>query len=61
MEITIRRAVPVDGARIADICNQGTQTRTTTFETELRTAEDRQRWLKSTKAFLQWSHLLMVK
>ena len=46
MEVTIRRAVPVDGARIADIYNQGIQARTATFETELRTAEDRQRWLE---------------
>lgn len=46
MDVIIRRAVPSDGARIADIYNQGIQARTATFETELRTAEDRQKWLK---------------
>lgn len=46
MEVSIRRAVPADGERIADIYNQGIIARTATFETEPRTAEDRQRWLE---------------
>ena len=46
MEIVVRKAVPSDGARIADIYNQGIQARTATFETDLRTAEEQQQWLE---------------
>jgi phosphinothricin acetyltransferase len=54
MDIIVRRAVPTDGARIADIYNQGIRARTATFETELRSAEERQKWLEEHQsAFLQ--------
>lgn len=46
MDVVIRTAVPTDGARIADIYNQGIQARTATFETELRTSDDRTQWLE---------------
>lgn len=44
MEIVVRRAIPHDGARIADIYNQGVQARTATFETDLRTVDDQKQW-----------------
>lgn len=46
MDVMVRRAVPTDGKRIADIYNQGIRARTATFETELRSAEERQKWLE---------------
>ncbi len=36
MEIVVRRVIPDDGARIADIYNQGIQARTATFEHNTR-------------------------
>ena len=45
MDIIVRPALPTDAARIADIYNQGIQARTATFETDLRTAEDQERWI----------------
>ncbi|NMP24670.1 arsinothricin resistance N-acetyltransferase ArsN1 family A [Sulfobacillus harzensis] len=46
MEIVVRRAVPDDGSRIADIYNQGIQARMATFETDLRTADEQRQWIE---------------
>jgi phosphinothricin acetyltransferase len=44
-ELTIRAARREDAAAIATIYNQGIRGRGATFETEERTAEERERWL----------------
>lgn len=41
----IRRAVASDAAAIAEIYNQGIADRSSTFETELRSSEERRTWL----------------
>lgn len=43
--VTVRAARPGDGAAIAEIYNQGIRGRGATFETEERSAEERERWL----------------
>ena len=43
----IRTASLDDAAAIAEIYNQGIEDRVATFETELRSAEDQQAWLRS--------------
>jgi phosphinothricin acetyltransferase len=43
----IRAATETDAAAIAEIYNQGIEDRVATFETALRTAEDRRTWLRS--------------
>ena len=45
--IQIRTARVEDAAAIAEIYNQGIEDRVATFETELRSAEDQQTWLRS--------------
>ena len=44
--LQIRRAVPDDAAAIAAIYNRAIEQRIATFETELRSAEERRRWLQ---------------
>ncbi|HVB09490.1 MAG TPA: arsinothricin resistance N-acetyltransferase ArsN1 family A [Bacillota bacterium] len=46
MEIAVRPAVAADAAAMALIYNQGIEDRVATFETELRTAEERTQWLR---------------
>jgi len=46
-DIHIRTASIEDAAAIAEIYNQGIEDRVATFETELRSAEDQQAWLRS--------------
>jgi phosphinothricin acetyltransferase len=46
-QITIRHATPADGAAIATIYNQGIADGNATLETELKTPEERRRWLAS--------------
>ena len=43
----IRSASVDDAAAIAEIYNQGIEDRVATYETELRSAEDQQAWLRS--------------
>jgi L-amino acid N-acyltransferase YncA len=45
-EFKVRPAVPTDAAAIALIYNQGIEDRIATFETELRDADERRRWLE---------------
>jgi L-amino acid N-acyltransferase YncA len=45
--VTVRAATEADAAAIAEIYNQGIEDRIATFETELRSAEDRLAWLRS--------------
>jgi L-amino acid N-acyltransferase YncA len=45
--ISIRPAGESDAAAIAEIYNQGIEDRVATFETELRSAQDRRVWLQS--------------
>jgi phosphinothricin acetyltransferase len=45
--VQIRAATEADAAAIAEIYNQGIEDRVATFETALRTAEDRRTWLRS--------------
>jgi L-amino acid N-acyltransferase YncA len=45
--IHIRTATVDDAAAIVEIYNQGIEDRVATFETELRSAEDQQAWLRS--------------
>lgn len=45
--IHIRAATEADAAAIAEIYNQGIEDRIATFETELRSAEDRRAWLQA--------------
>jgi phosphinothricin acetyltransferase len=45
--IQIRVATVADAAAIAEIYNQGIEDRVATYETELRSAEDQQAWLRS--------------
>jgi phosphinothricin acetyltransferase len=45
--ISIRPAGEGDAAAIAEIYNQGIEDRVATFETELRSAQDRRAWLQS--------------
>lgn len=45
--ILVRPATTSDAAAIADIYNQGIEDRVATFETELRSADDRRAWLQS--------------
>ena len=45
--IDIRNATSDDSAAIAEIYNQGIEDRVATFETEFRSAEDQQAWLRS--------------
>jgi L-amino acid N-acyltransferase YncA len=45
--VHIRAAIEADAAAIAEIYNQGIEDRVATFETALRTAEDRRTWLRS--------------
>lgn len=42
---TIREAQPSDATAIAEIYNQGIQTKQATFETSLYTEEDRRKWI----------------
>jgi phosphinothricin acetyltransferase len=44
-EITVRAASSADAAAICTIYNQGIEDRVATLETELRTPEERRRWL----------------
>lgn len=44
-EVVIRAATVADAAAIAEIYNEGILDRVATFETELRTPEERARWL----------------
>ena len=44
-EMTVRPAGPADAAAICTIYNQGIEDRVATLETELRTPEERRRWL----------------
>jgi phosphinothricin acetyltransferase len=44
--VTIRRAELSDAAAIAEIYNEAILTTTATFDTELKSVEDRQRWLQ---------------
>ena len=46
-DIHIRTASVEDAAAIAEIYNEGIEDRIATFETELRSAEDQQAWLRS--------------
>jgi phosphinothricin acetyltransferase len=43
----VRPAVEADAAAICEIYNQGIEDRLATLETELRTSEERRRWLES--------------
>jgi phosphinothricin acetyltransferase len=45
--VRVRPATEVDAAAIAEIYNQGIQDRVATYETALRTAEERRAWLRS--------------
>ena len=45
--LSVRLAVPADAAAICTIYNQGIEDRIATLETELRTADERRRWLLS--------------
>jgi L-amino acid N-acyltransferase YncA len=45
--VKVRAATEGDAAAIAEIYNQGIEDRVATYETELRTAEDRRTWLRS--------------
>jgi L-amino acid N-acyltransferase YncA len=45
--VQVRTATEADAAAIAEIYNQGIEDRVATFETALRTAEDRRTWLRS--------------
>jgi L-amino acid N-acyltransferase YncA len=45
--VQVRTAIEEDAAAIAEIYNQGIEDRVATFETTLRTAEDRCSWLRS--------------
>jgi phosphinothricin acetyltransferase len=45
--VQVRAATEADAAAIAEIYNQGIEDRVATFETALRTAEDRRGWLRS--------------
>jgi phosphinothricin acetyltransferase len=45
-DVTIRRAVREDAARMAEIYNQAVCSSTATFDTEPETAESRERWLE---------------
>jgi L-amino acid N-acyltransferase YncA len=47
--VTVRSATEADAAAIAEIYNQGIEDRMATFETELRSAEDRLAWLRSVR------------
>jgi L-amino acid N-acyltransferase YncA len=44
-EITVRAATPEDAAAVCAIYNQGIEDRIATLETELRTADERRRWM----------------
>ena len=46
-KLYVRTATEEDAAAIADIYNQGIEDRVATFETELRSAQDRRAWLHS--------------
>jgi L-amino acid N-acyltransferase YncA len=46
-KVSVRIATEGDAAAIADIYNQGIEDRVATYETELRSAEDRRAWLRS--------------
>ena len=48
--VTIRTAERTDAEAIAVIYNQGIEDRLATLETELRSAEERRRWLEARKA-----------
>ncbi|MEZ5944880.1 MAG: N-acetyltransferase family protein [Planctomycetaceae bacterium] len=45
--LVIRRATVVDAAAIASIYNEAVLTTTATFDTETKTIEDREQWLRS--------------
>ena len=45
--VQIRNATVHDAAAIAEIYNQGIEDRVATYETELRSAEDQQAWLRA--------------
>ena len=45
--VRVRVATADDAAAIAEIYNQGIEDRVATYETELRSAEDRRAWLRS--------------
>ena len=45
--IDVRNATLDDFAAIAEIYNQGIEDRVATFETEIRSADDQQAWLRS--------------
>ncbi|MGE0374919.1 MAG: N-acetyltransferase family protein [Planctomycetaceae bacterium] len=45
--ITLRRATPVDAGAIADIYNEAILTTTATFDTDPKTAQEREQWLQS--------------
>lgn len=47
LPFTIRRAELADASAIADIYNEAIQTTTATFDTELKTVEERTQWLQS--------------
>lgn len=47
MATHIRATALSDAERIAEIYNQGIEERGSTFETELRTAEDREEWIRT--------------
>ncbi|WP_462411557.1 arsinothricin resistance N-acetyltransferase ArsN1 family A [Neobacillus sp. Marseille-QA0830] len=51
MNVLIRHAAPTDAKRIAEIYNQGILSGKSTFETDLRSVEDRQRWLEEHQTF----------
>lgn len=44
--LQIRPATPADAPALSEIYNQAIAARSATFETELRTAEERRRWLE---------------
>jgi phosphinothricin acetyltransferase len=46
-DLSIRQAMPEDAAAICAIYNQGIVDRVATLETELRTPEERRRWLEA--------------
>src|SRR5687767_12305014 len=45
--VQVRTATEGDAAAIAEIYNQGIEDRVATYETTLRTAEDRRAWLRA--------------
>jgi L-amino acid N-acyltransferase YncA len=45
--LRVRTAIEADAAAIAEIYNQGIEDRVATYETTLRTAEDRRTWLRA--------------